>query len=105
MNREFSDCLEVIDFLLDRGALINDVMYQNRLKDYYQMRAFGFGAPLHIAVEQGKAGCGEATAEKGTEPLVRDARGEMAIQRAEDNGRSEVVELLRPLSTSSESNH
>lgn len=103
--RDASDCLEVIDFLLDKGAPINDVMYQNRLKDYYHWRRFGLGTPLHYAADIGKRHVVEHLLRRGADPLIKDARGKMAIQRAEEHRNSDVVELLRPLSTPSGPRH
>jgi Ankyrin repeats (3 copies) len=95
--REPPDCLEVIDFLLDKGAPINDVMYQHRLKDYFQMRPFGLDTPLHSTANEGRLDVVKHLLEKGADPLVKDARGEPAMEWAEFEGHSAVVELLRPL--------
>lgn len=98
VKRDASDRLEVIDFLLTRGTPVNDVMYQNRLTNYYQQRAFGLGTPLHRAAEIGKLDVVELLVRRGADPLIRDARGKLAVERAERNGHDEIAALLRPLS-------
>lgn len=98
VKRDAADRLEVIDFLLARGTPINDIMYQNRLTNYYQQRAFGLGTPLHRAAEMGKLDVVELLVRRGADPLIRDARGKLAVERAERNGHDEIAALLRPLS-------
>lgn len=98
VKRDAPDRLEVIDFLLARGTPINDIMYQNRLTNYYQQRAFGLGTPLHRAAEMGKHDVVEFLVRRGADPLIRDARGMLAVERAERNGHDEIAALLRPLS-------
>jgi ankyrin repeat protein len=99
--RDEPDYHEIMDFLLDKGAPTDEVMYQNRLKDYFQLRAFGLGTPLHAAASEGKLDVVEHLLRRGADPLIKDARGKLAIERAERKGHNEVVELLRPLSTPS----
>lgn len=92
------DRLELIDFLLTRGTPVNDIMYQNRLTNYYQQRAFGLGTRLHRAAEIGKLDVVELLVRRGADSLIRDARGKLAVERAERNGHDEIAALLRPLS-------
>ena len=37
---------------------------------------------------------------RGADPSIKDARGRLAIERAERYGRTEIVDRLRPLSVS-----
>ncbi len=98
--REETDCLEVLDFLLDRGAPINDVMYQNRVQDYLMQMAFGLGTPLHKAAECGRLDVVKHLVKRSADPLIPNARRQIALELAESNGHSEVVEYLLPLSVS-----
>jgi ankyrin repeat protein len=75
VNRDESDHLGVIDFLVEKGQPINDVMYQNRLKNCFQLRAFGLGTPLHIAAEMGRLDVIKHLLARGPDALVKDARG------------------------------
>ena len=70
-----------IDFLLDRGAPINDVMYQNRLQDYLMQIAFGLGTPLHKAAESGRLEVVKHLVKRSADPLIPDARTNCARAR------------------------
>jgi ankyrin repeat protein len=70
VNRDEPEHLEVIDFLVEKGAPINDVMHQHRLKNHFQSRALGLGTTLHIAAEMGKLGVAERLLARGADPLV-----------------------------------
>lgn len=96
--REKSDCLEVLDFLLDRGAPINDVMYQNRVDMYLMRMPFGLGTPLHKAAEIGRLDVVKHLIERGADPLIPDARRQNALELAESKRHDDVIEYLRPLS-------
>jgi ankyrin repeat protein len=76
-------------------------MYQTRLKNYLHMRAFGLGTPLHKAAALGRLDVVKHLLKRGADPLTKDARGNMAVERAEHGGHSEVIDFLRPLSISS----
>jgi ankyrin repeat protein len=73
-------------------------MYQNHLHSYFYHRAFGIGTPLHNAAELGKLDLVDFLLGRGADPLIPDARGMLAVERAEQNGHTDVVERLRPLS-------
>ncbi len=74
-------------------------MYQNRLDCYDQFKYFGIGTPLHEAAEQGKQDVVELLLAEGADPLIKDAKGELAIERAQRAGHSAVVKQLLPLSS------
>lgn len=45
-ERKAPEYLEVIDFLLDKGAQISDIMYKTTSpKDYFQLEAFAWAHP------------------------------------------------------------
>ena len=73
-------------------------MYQDRLDCYDQFKYFGTGTPLHEPAEEGKQGIVELLLAEGADPLIKDARGELAIEWAQRAGRSVVVKQLLPLS-------
>lgn len=98
VRRNSSDRLEVLQFIIDKGPRINNVMYQNRLDCYDQLKYFGIGTPLHEAAEEGKLDMVKLLLARGADPLITDARGKLAIERARSAGQSAVVEQLRPLS-------
>jgi Ankyrin repeats (many copies) len=98
VERRAPDCLDVIDFLLAKGAPINHVMYQTLLKNYFHMRAFGLGTPLHKAAALGRLDVVKNLVKRGADPLIKDARRNLAAERAEYGGSSEVIQFLGPLS-------
>ncbi|KAL9124008.1 MAG: hypothetical protein Q9217_006618 [Psora testacea] len=98
VRRNHSDRLEVLKFIISKGPPINKVMYQDRLDCYDQFKYFGIGTPLHEAAEDGKIDIVELLLAEGADPLIKDAKGELAIERARRAGRSAVVKQLLPLS-------
>jgi ankyrin repeat protein len=99
--RKKGDYLEVLDFLLDHGPSINDIMYQNRVEIYLMRMAFGLGTPLHKAAELGKLDIVKHLIKKGADPLIPDARRQIALELAQSNGHHQVVDYLRPFSSTS----
>lgn len=74
---------------------MNQVMFENHPASYNLQKPFGIGTPLHEAVELDKVDVVEALLNRGADPAVRDARGESAIDKAERNGLSAIVDLFR----------
>ncbi len=76
-------------------------MYQDPLDCYDQLKYFGLCTPLLAAAEEGKSDIVELLLAEGADPLVRDAKGDLAIDRARRAGQSAVVKQLLLLSDSS----
>lgn len=70
-------------------------MFENHPASYNLKKPFGIGTPLHEAVELNKVDVVKALLNKGADPAIRDARGASAIDKAERNGLSAIVDLLR----------
>lgn len=98
MSRASPDRLEVLEYILNKGASINDIMFQNCLESYEQEKYSGLGTPLHSAAEKGNLDMVKMLSAKGADPLIKDSRGQLAIELAEYHGFSVVVARLRPLS-------
>ncbi|KAL9103918.1 MAG: hypothetical protein Q9163_001066 [Psora crenata] len=101
VKRDTSDRIDVLEFIISKGPSINSIMYQNRLDCYNQQKLFGIGTPLHEAAEDGKLDIVEILLSKGADPLIKDARGMLALERAQLAGHSVVVGHLLPLSVPS----
>lgn len=94
VRREHPGHLEVLQFILDKGPQINQIMYENCRQIYELQKAFGIGTPLHEAAELGKLDIVTALLANGADPAVKDPRGETALDRAERNNRTAVMECL-----------
>ena len=96
--RTLPDALELLEYILDKGAPINEVIFQNHLESYEREKYSGLVTPLHSASRKGKLDMVELLLSRGADPLIKDSRGMLAIDLAEHNGFSEVVSLLSPRS-------
>ena len=102
-TRQLPDRVEVVAFLLDSGASesINNVMYQDKPDDYLMNMYTDIGTPLHLAAKCGFLDLVKFLLSKGADPLVRDPRGKIALDRAQYAGHTDIVNFLLPLSESS----
>jgi ankyrin repeat protein len=93
-------------FLLEKGASesINKVMYQDSRDEYLQNMYSGIGTPLQLAASKGLLDLVKLLVEQGADPLIKDPRGKIAIDRAVYGGHTDVVEFLHPLSILDPSN-
>lgn len=107
MRRTTPDQIDVITFLLERGAVVNKIMYQDYAGMYYEMAFAKLGTPLHTAAELGLTDVVALLVERDADPSIEDCRGLTAIDRAEQSGHPNVAEFLRgvPPSTSSSRNY
>ncbi|KAH0551572.1 hypothetical protein GP486_007210 [Trichoglossum hirsutum] len=92
--RKASDRLDVIAFLLEKGADVNQIMYQNHLASYLYCKAFGLGTPLHEAARVGAYDVVQMLLEEGANPLITDSRGKLALQRAEYRGYTHIINVV-----------
>jgi FOG: Ankyrin repeat len=61
----------------------------------------GIGTPLQLAAGKGLLDLVKLLVEKGADPLIKDPRGKIALDRAKFDNYTEVVEFLSPLSVPS----
>lgn len=94
VRRDQPDYLEVLQFILDKNPHVNQIMYENHPQSYELQKAFGIATPLHEAAEMGKLDVVNALLAKGADRTVKDARGETALDRAERNHRTAVMDCL-----------
>lgn len=102
-QRELSDRLEVLTFLLEKGCSqsINKIMYQDRQEDYLRNMHAGIGTPLQLAAGKGLLDVVKFLVDRGADPLIKDPRGTIALDWASEGGHTMVVDFLRPLSIAS----
>lgn len=98
MKRNLPDRIEVFEYLLNKGASVNSIMFENCAESYEQERYSGLGTPLHSAATTGHLDMVELLLRKGADPLIKNSMGRLAVELAECYGRSEVAARLRPLS-------
>jgi ankyrin repeat protein len=89
--------LQVILFLLDHGAWINAVQYQNDPVGWAENKLLGMGTPLHVAAHFGNAEVVKLLLMHGADSSIRDSRSKTAIDIARDRGHSTVVQILQQL--------
>jgi len=70
--RKLDDRLEVLQYLLDRGYSVNDIMYQNCGDEYYFYMYSGIGAPLHYAAGRGLLDSVKLLVQHEASPQIRD---------------------------------
>ena len=99
VRRVLADRVKVVNYILDMGPPINDVMYQNRPYSHRLREDFGIGTALHGAAEDGYLDEVELLLLRGADPMAKDAKEELAIDRTQREGREDVVELLLPFSS------
>lgn len=96
--RGLSDNMEVLEYLLDKRTPINSKMYENCADSYEQEMFSGLGTPLHSAAATGRLDMVDLLLSGGADPSIRNTWSKLAVEEAELDGRSEVVNRLRSLS-------
>ena len=93
--RDKPDALEVVRRLVEKGAPINEIKYENELRTYIEREPFGLGKPLHRTAEFGKVVIVEYLLEMGADSLKLDSKKRTPRFWAEKNGFAEVVRALK----------
>lgn len=93
--RETPEALDVVKWLVERGAPINKVKYEDEPEVYYERKLLGLGTPLHRAAEFGHATIVTFLIEQGANPLIKDSKGYAPRFWAEKNGHLGIVDQLR----------
>lgn len=101
--RNLDDRIEVLRFLIAKGARVNDIQYQHRLASYRRQQPFSLGTPLHYAATKGDLDTVRVLLGYGAELLIKDSRGKTPSQCAQWHGHVAVAELLRSLEKESQS--
>ncbi|KAK1061028.1 hypothetical protein LTR74_011369 [Friedmanniomyces endolithicus] len=97
--RHLSDRLDIVKYIIRKGASVNMLMYQNRPDCYIQREAFGLGTPLHAAATEGDLEVVRLLLDEGAEISIQDSLGTFPYQLAEMYGHGAVATLLQPSSS------
>lgn len=101
--RELDDRLEVLQYLLNHGCPLNNIMYQNCGDEYFFHMYSGIGSPLHYAAMKGLLDSVKFLVQQGASPNIRDPIGQTAADWARKYGHMAVYNFLQELSTSDDS--
>ena len=94
--RNQSDRLDIVEYVIRKGAPVNRLMYHNQPDYYEQRKAFGLGTPLHDAAALGDKDVVGLLLDEGADVSIQDSLGLLPYQRAEANGHWTVMDLLHP---------
>ena len=83
---------DMVQFLLDRGADVNEVGIYNRMDKRYDEYV---GSALHRVVREGHDGIIPMLLEQGADVGLRDAKGRTPLVLAEAKGNDKAVAILR----------
>ncbi|KAJ5814871.1 Ankyrin repeat protein [Penicillium riverlandense] len=90
-----NDVIEVLTMLLQKGAPLNAIMYQDHEFSQVILDCLGPGTALHRAAELGKVDVVRYLLSCGADTTVLDTKGRTALERAESQNQAEVVEMLK----------
>jgi ankyrin repeat protein len=89
-----TDAIEVLGILLDRGAPLNDIMYQHH-RQSASMCILPRGTPLHTAASLGKADTVRYLLRRGADPTILNNKRRTAQACAEEEGHADVAGILK----------
>jgi len=84
--------VEMIGYLLDHGSDIDEITDNDWTSA--SEREAGLGSALHTAAVRGQKEAVQLLLERGADRAMKDTKGKTAMQKARENGHSEIVELL-----------
>ncbi len=90
-----ADTIEVLGMLLDRGAPLNQTMYQNHLQSLNMFPFLPLGTPLHAAASKGRADVVQYLLRRGADPTILKSKGQTAEACAEKKGHDKVAGILK----------
>lgn len=90
-----NDVIEVVTMLLEKGAPLNAIMYQDHEFSRVILDYLGPGTALHRAAELGRVDVVHHLLSWGADTTILDTKGRTALERAESRNQTEVVEMLK----------
>ncbi|KZF20702.1 ankyrin repeat protein [Xylona heveae TC161] len=94
VERNDGYAVEVIQLLLQKGAVLNARMYENHPPSWNLQFFKGLGTALHRAAELGKSDVVSFLLQQGADISVRDSKGRTALDCARRYNRTNVVMIL-----------
>lgn len=89
------DVIEVLTLLLEKGAPLNAIMYQDHEFSRVILDYLGPGTALHRAAELGKVDVVRYLLSRGADATILNTKGRTALECAESQNQAEVVEMLK----------
>jgi ankyrin repeat protein len=100
-----ADVLELVGLLLDMGAPINEIQYENHPQSFRELSAFALGTPLHYAAEENNLELVSYLLKRGADPSIKNTKGRNVLQTAEFLQLPNVVEILQCQTLDGASSH
>ncbi|KAL8927865.1 MAG: hypothetical protein Q9172_001165 [Xanthocarpia lactea] len=95
VDRNLPDRLRVFHWILEKGARVNDIMFQNDPHSTWQEEFTGLGTPLHRAARNGLGDMVEILLSRGANPWIKDSMAWLPIDYANRRGHLNIVARLR----------
>ena len=94
--RQGPDTIELISFLLELGAPINEIQYTTHELSYRLQRCTALGTPLQYAAEKRNANVVSYLLQRGADPSIKSTRGNTALETARyyNKEEDEVIQIL-----------
>ena len=86
---------DVVEFLLEKGADVNEVCYVYKDLEHSLHRDEKAGGPLHRAIRNDRYDVLRLLLERGADVNLQDARGRTPLSLAQERGDYRLVEKLR----------
>jgi ankyrin repeat protein len=93
--RRENDIIEVLTMLLEKGAPLNAIMYQEHKFSRVILDYLGPGTALHRAAELGRVDVVRYLLNRGADTTILDTKGRTPLERAESQNQTEIVEILK----------
>jgi len=97
-KRVHDDRVEVLNFILSKGADVNEVEFQRYSRSYAFQKWMWLGTPLHYATDHSYIDVARRLLEHGANPLIRDSKGQTVLERAKRLGQVQMYEMLQAAS-------
>lgn len=92
--RRQDDRLAVVKLILQKGAAVNSILYENDEDSFIQRKSFSLGTPLHEAARVGHLDVVQLLLDHGADVTIKDTRGDLPYDVALENGHHVATQLL-----------